>query len=81
MNKIAFSPRGIQQSRPGNITWQSMINGIGEVQSAVRVLSRKCLHLIEGAGKTLWKKVYQVSANKCIDNGVLTKVPVGVWKE
>jgi hypothetical protein len=56
MYTTAFFLRSLQYSSPRNVTWQSMINGLREVQSTVRVQSRKCLHLIEGAGKTLWKK-------------------------
>jgi hypothetical protein len=56
MKTRAFFLGGIQYSSPRNTTWQKMINGTREIQSAMRVLSRKCLHLIEGAGKTSWKR-------------------------
>lgn len=59
-----------------------MINGLREVQSALRVLIRKCPHLMEGAGKTSsLKKHIRLSANECTVNDVFTQVPKGFWKE
>lgn len=62
-----------------------MINDIREVQSAVRVLCRKCSDRIEGAGKTSKKKIgilgKWVSANKCTANDAFTQGLMGFWKE